>query len=118
MKRNPNTDTGIDTLEQAAKSRLCRSGIFALRVTPDAKGPALRLAQASRKLGNVLLPARSAADPWKEAIGARARHVVEDLNVPTRSVGRRPFKPQTVLLYRWTPVGSDWIWREPDNLKE
>src|SRR5271165_5450985 len=30
---------------------------------------------------------------------------------PTRSVGRRPFKPQTVLLHRRTPVGSEWIWR-------
>src|ERR1700738_2857282 len=30
---------------------------------------------------------------------------------PTRSVGRRPFKPQTVLLHRRLPVGSGWIWR-------
>ena len=39
--------TGIDALEQTAKSRLCRNRIFALAVTPDTKGPALRLAQAS-----------------------------------------------------------------------
>jgi hypothetical protein len=26
---------------------------------------------------------------------------------PTRSVGRRPFKPQTALLPRRTPVGSE-----------
>ncbi len=31
--------------------------------------------------------------PRKEAAGARAGNAVEDLNVPTRSVGRRPFKP-------------------------
>src|ERR1700761_9031340 len=31
---------------------------------------------------------------------------------PTRSVGRRPFKPQTVLLSRRTSVGSDGFWRE------
>src|ERR1700757_2727082 len=37
---------------------------------------------------------------------------------PTLSVGRRPFKPQTALLHRRTPVGSEWIWREPDKLKE
>ena len=54
--------TGIDALEQTAKSRLCRNRIFALAVTPDTKGPALRLAQASRKLGNILLPARSTAE--------------------------------------------------------
>ena len=30
----------------------------------------------------------------------------------------RPFKPQTALLHRRTPVGSEWIWREPDKLKE
>jgi hypothetical protein len=28
---------------------------------------------------------------------------------PTRSVGRRPFKPQTVLLLRRMSVGSEWI---------
>ena len=47
---------GVDALEQTAKGRLCRSGILALGITPDAKGPALRLAQASRKLGDVLCP--------------------------------------------------------------
>src|SRR6202011_3228728 len=33
---------------------------------------------------------------------------VEDFKwrAPRRSVGRRPFKPQTVLLHRRTPVGS------------
>jgi hypothetical protein len=31
----------------------------------------------------------------------------------THEVGRRPFKPQTVLLSRRPPVGSEWIWREP-----
>src|SRR5258705_3735699 len=53
---------GIDALEQTAKSRLCRSGIFALGIAPDTKSPALRLAQAPRKLGYVLLPARSTAE--------------------------------------------------------
>ena len=53
---------GIDALEQTAKGRLCWSGILALGVAPDAKGPALRLAQAPRKLGYVLLPARSTAE--------------------------------------------------------
>ena len=53
---------GVDALEHPAKGRLCRSGILALGITPDAKGPALRLAQASRKLGDVLLPARSTAE--------------------------------------------------------
>src|SRR5208283_1842890 len=58
--------------------------------------------------------------PRKEAAGARARHAVEDLNgrAPTRSVGRRPFKPQMALLHRRTLVGSEWIWREPDKIKE
>jgi hypothetical protein len=43
--------TGIDALEQTAKGRLGRRGILALGVAPDAQGPALRLAQAPRKLG-------------------------------------------------------------------
>jgi hypothetical protein len=38
---------GIDALEQAAKGRPCRSGILALEIAPDTKGPA----QAPRKLG-------------------------------------------------------------------
>src|SRR3974390_2308828 len=54
--------TGIDALEQTAKGRLRRSGILALAITPDAKGPALGLAQAPRKLGDVLLPAWSTAE--------------------------------------------------------
>src|SRR5271165_2697610 len=35
------------------------------------------------------------SDPRKEAVGARARNAVEDFKwrAPTRSVGRRPFKP-------------------------
>jgi hypothetical protein len=51
---------------------------------------------------------RKRSDARKEAAGARARNVVEDLNgrAPTRSVGRRPFKPQTALLARRTFVGS------------
>src|SRR5271166_5063223 len=32
--------------------------------------------------------------------------------------GRKPFKPQTALLHRRPPVGSEWIWREPDKIKE
>src|SRR5689334_7195130 len=53
---------GIDALEQTAKGRLGRGGILALGVAPDAQGPALRLAQAPRKLGEVLLPARRTAE--------------------------------------------------------
>src|ERR1700736_4690888 len=58
------------------------------------------------------------SDPRKEAVGARARNAAEDFKwrAPTRSVGRRPFKPQTVLLHQRPPVGSEWIWREPDNI--
>src|SRR5271169_5747650 len=57
--------------------------------------------------------------PRKEAVGARARSGRGfKWREPTRSVGRRPFKPQTALLHRRTPVGSEWIWREPDKLKE
>jgi hypothetical protein len=37
------------------KGRLCRSGILALAITPDTKGPAFGLAQASRKLGEAEL---------------------------------------------------------------
>jgi hypothetical protein len=43
--------TGIDALEQTTKGRLCRSRILALGAAPDAKGPALCLAQAAGKLG-------------------------------------------------------------------
>ena len=59
--------------------------------------------------------------PRKEAVGARARNAVEDLNGGNRREalgGRGPFKPQTALLHRRTTVGSEWIWREPDKLKE
>src|SRR5271166_896040 len=57
--------------------------------------------------------------PRKEAVGARARSGRGfKWRVPTQSVGRRPFKPQTALLPRRTSVGSEWIWREPDKLKE
>ena len=45
--------------------------------------------------------------PRKEAVGARARSGRGfKWRAPTRSVGRRPFKPQTALLHRRTPVGS------------
>jgi hypothetical protein len=40
----------IDALEQAAKGRLCRSGILALEIALDTKGPTLHLAQAPCKL--------------------------------------------------------------------
>ena len=53
---------GIDTLEQTTKGRLCRSRILALGVGPDTKSPALRLAQASGKLCQILLPAWSTAE--------------------------------------------------------
>src|SRR5437763_468536 len=53
---------GIDALEQTAKGGLCRSRILAVDVAPDTQGPALRLAQAPAKLGQVLLPARSTAE--------------------------------------------------------
>src|SRR5271166_1232792 len=50
--------------------------------------------------------------PRKEAVGARARSGRGfKWRAPTRSVGRRPFKPQTALLHRRPPVGSEWIWR-------
>src|SRR5258707_10698610 len=60
---------------------------------------------------------------WPKAKRSKATHgkrpqeqeraAVEDFKwrAPTRSVGRRPFKPQTALLHRRTSVGSEWIWR-------
>src|SRR3974390_1036972 len=53
---------GIDALEQTTKGRLCRNRILALGVGPDTKTPAVRLAHASGKLWQILLPAWSAAE--------------------------------------------------------
>src|SRR5271165_5666265 len=52
--------------------------------------------------------------PRKEAAGARARSGRGfKWKVPRECArrGRRPFKPQTKLLHRRPPVGSEWIWR-------
>src|SRR5271157_802315 len=55
--------------------------------------------------------------PRKEAVGARARSGRGfKWRAPTRSVGRRPFKPQTALLHRSTSVGSERIWSTLRNL--
>src|SRR5271157_1236927 len=59
--------------------------------------------------------------PRKEAAGARARSGRGfKWKVPRERArrGRNPFKPQTALLHRRLSVGSEWIWREPDKLKE
>ena len=63
----------------------------------------------------------SSAEDLNGAVGASARSGRGfKWKVPRERArrGRNPFKPQTALLPRRTPVGSEWIWREPDKLKE
>jgi len=58
--------------------------------------------------------------PRKEAVGARARSgrgfKWKVLRERARR-GRNPFKPQTALLHRRPPVGSEWIWRSQTRLR-
>src|SRR5260370_6091076 len=58
--------------------------------------------------------------PRKEAVGARARSgrgfKWKVLRERAR-LGRNPFKPQTALLHRRPPVGSEWIWRSQTRLR-
>jgi hypothetical protein len=64
------------------------------------------------------------SDPRKEAVGARARNAVEDFKwrAPTRSVGRRPFKPSMLarayhIATLLNPVESPLI-KDSQTIKE
>src|SRR5271157_1320448 len=57
------------------------------------------------------------SDPRKEAVGARARNAVEDLNGGHRreALGGGRLSRRRHSCAGGPPVGSEWIWPEPDK---
>src|ERR1700730_2170195 len=97
-------------------------------MSPLRLGRVLRTALANAPTGRPSLRTNFSATSGITSCQAQA-HVIAKMttlvssSLQSRTVtpphsGPRPLKPQTILLDQRPPVGSEWLWTEPDKGKE